>query len=134
MLIEESVCYRHHLIIEPPLIAFRAANKQYRRSSRIEGIEDPDWPAGTLNPQLSHRAMRRPFHIAGVGKGQHRAASFEFPNMSVYILLPCFGQCLPPNTELIGVLNRPGHLRKDTTIPSEECRDRLRYVREKVRT
>jgi hypothetical protein len=75
-----------------------------------------------LNPQLSHRAMRRPFHIAGVGKGQHRAASFEFPNMSVYILLLCFGQFLPPNTELIGVLNRPGRLRNNATIPFKECR------------
>jgi len=54
MNVVQVVRYWNVLFVETVVSGFITANKQYRNSSRVKGIENSNGPATALNSQFSH--------------------------------------------------------------------------------
>src|SRR5436190_17805710 len=115
VLVIEPIGDRDELFVEPLVTGLVAANEQDRSPPRIERIEDAQRPAAALYPQFAHMRMTRSHDPARVRKRQCRTPALQLLNDRGNILLLSLHERIPPDAELVGVLDDIVLLRN--TIP-----------------
>ena len=109
MPIVESIRNRNEDLVPAVLTRLVTAEEQQRNPQGAEYLEDTIGTPLMLNPQLAHVPMARCRDSRTVGVSERRTQRLEEPYRGVDIFLLFLGKRIPPNLELVGELDFPGH-------------------------
>ena len=120
MFVIESICDRNVFFVPAIVSSLGTSKKENGDSPRVEGVENPVWPAPILNPELPHVPVPGSGDLARLGERELGASLLQEPDYDVDGILFFSIECDPPPLELIRVLYVPGHdsVCRTTHMPS----------------
>ncbi len=105
MLVIKIVGHRDHLVIEPVVPCFCAADQKDCCASGIKGIENAKRVAVALDTEFTHVVVPACLNPTGIGMWQVRPACLKPFDIGGHIFLFGFGQHRPPFCKLVRVFN-----------------------------